>query len=44
VAVTTQVQSSGFKVQWLFAEPLTVKPTLCSWMKEGIDKSETQWL
>jgi hypothetical protein len=23
--VTTQVQSSGFRVQWLFAEPLTVK-------------------
>jgi len=25
INVTTQVQSSGFKVQWLFAEPLTVK-------------------
>jgi len=23
--LTTQVQSSGFTVQWLFAEPLTVK-------------------
>jgi hypothetical protein len=23
--VNKQVQSSGFKVQWLFAEPLTVK-------------------
>jgi hypothetical protein len=24
-SVATQVQSSGFTVQWLFAEPLTVK-------------------
>ena len=42
--VTTQVQSSGFKVQWLFAEPLTVKRGFFMSRLRSLGVDNSSWL
>jgi hypothetical protein len=42
--VTIQVQSSGFTVQWLFAEPLTVKCGFFMSRLTGLGMDNGSWL
>jgi hypothetical protein len=44
IIVTTQVQSSGFTVQWLFAEPLTVKRGFFMSQLRSLGMDKGSWL